>query len=80
AIQALEAELQTALFVRTKRRVALTPVGRAWLDSVRRVLDAAAALPETARRLARGEAGRIRIGFVSTADYSILPAMIGRFR
>ena len=39
SIMALERELGAALFVRTKRSVALTPFGAAWLTHVRSVLD-----------------------------------------
>ncbi|MGO4677105.1 LysR family transcriptional regulator [Bosea sp. 2YAB26] len=80
SIQALESELGVQLFVRTKRSVALTPVGQEWLAHARAVLDKAAGLPETARRLSRGELGSLRLAFVSTADYSVLPGMVSRFR
>ncbi|PRH85977.1 LysR family transcriptional regulator [Labrys okinawensis] len=80
AIQALEAELGVKLFARTKRHVALTPVGREWLAHARRVFEDASALPEIARRLSRGEAGLLRLAFVSTADYSLLPGLVSLFR
>lgn len=80
SIQALEEELGVRLFARTKRSVALTAVGAEWLPHVRRLLEDAAALPETARRLARGQLGSLRLAFVSIADYSILPALISAFK
>ncbi len=80
AIQALEAELGVRLFARTKRRVALTPVGREWLAHARRVHEEANGLAGIARRLSRGEAGLLRLAFVSTADYSLLPGMVSGFR
>ncbi|MCZ0738830.1 LysR family transcriptional regulator [Phreatobacter sp. AB_2022a] len=80
AIQHLEAELGVELLARTKRSVALTPVGRQWLDEVRKVLGDAAALPDIARRLALGELGQLRLAFVSTADYSVLPGLVSRYR
>ncbi|WP_448954210.1 LysR family transcriptional regulator [Labrys neptuniae] len=80
AIQGLEAELGVRLFARTKRSVALTPVGRSWLAHARRVFEEAQALPDIARRLQRGEAGLLRLAFVSTADYSLLPDMVSVFR
>jgi DNA-binding transcriptional LysR family regulator len=79
SIMALERELGAALFVRTKRSVALTPFGAQWLAHVRTVLDAVSALPELARRLREGNAGRLAISFVSTADYSILPTLVRRY-
>src|SRR5437868_12211583 len=72
SIMALERELGAPLFVRTKRSVALTPFGDLWLTHVRGALDGVAALPEIARRLRGGAAGRLELSFVSTADYSIL--------
>lgn len=80
AIQALEREVGCALFERSKRHVALTPVGKAWLPHVQALLEGAAALPGIARQLAAGRAGRLRLGFVSTADYSLLPTLVGRYR
>lgn len=80
SIQALERELKVQLFTRTKRTVELTSVGRQWLVHVRRVLDGASGLADTARRLSRGEIGSLRLSFVSTADYSVLPDMVGRYR
>jgi DNA-binding transcriptional LysR family regulator len=79
SIMALERELGAALFVRTKRSVALTPLGAEWLAHVRAVLDSVAALPAVAKRLREGTAGRLAISFVSTADYSILPALVRRY-
>lgn len=80
SIQWLERELGVQLFERTKRSVRLTSVGKQWLVHAKRVLDEAHALPATASRLARGDLGRLRVAFVSTADYSVLPAIISRFR
>jgi DNA-binding transcriptional LysR family regulator len=80
AIQALERELGLRLFDRTKREVKLTPVGEQWFVHARRVLAEATALPDIARKLARGEMGLLRLSFVSTVDYSLLPAAVARFR
>ncbi|NVD40561.1 LysR family transcriptional regulator [Ensifer sp. HO-A22] len=80
SIQALEKELNVQLFKRTKRSVELTSVGRQWLAHVRQVLDGANGLAGTARRLSRGEIGVLRLSFVSTADYSVLPSMVSRYR
>jgi DNA-binding transcriptional LysR family regulator len=79
SIMGLERELGAALFVRTKRSVALTPFGAQWLTHVRAVLDGMNALPKVAKRLREGTAGRLAISFVSTADYSILPALVRRY-
>ena len=79
SILRLEQELGAPLFVRTKRSVALTPFGAQWLVPVRTALDSVNALPDIARRLRDGEAGRLELSFVSTADYSILPALVRRY-
>ena len=80
SIRALEEELGVPLFQRTKRSVKLTTVGARWLPHAQRVLDEAAALPVTAERLQRGEIGALRLAFVSTADYHILPELISRYK
>ena len=79
AILALERDLGVRLFTRTKRAVALTPVGAQWLEHVLALLADAAALPGIARRLAAGESGFLSIAFVSTADYSVLPDLVSRY-
>lgn len=79
SIMALERELGAALFVRTKRSVALTPFGAQWLAHVRAALDGVNALPGIAGRLREGTAGRLEISFVSTADYSVLPTLVRRY-
>lgn len=79
SIMALEQEIGAPLFARTKRSVALTPLGEQWLRHVRGVLDGMDALPELAQRLRDGAAGELAISFVSTADYSILPKLVRRY-
>lgn len=76
SIKALEEELGAPLFQRTKRSVALTPFGESWLAPVRAALQALEALPEAARRLRDGEAGRLSLSFVGTAVYSVLPDLV----
>ena len=65
-IRALEDELGVQLLLRTRRSVALTDAGAALLERARAMLAQAQALPEELRRIARGEAGELRIGFTST--------------
>ena len=79
AIRALEDALGVVLFARTKRSVALTAVGAALLPDVRKLLEAADALPPLARSLARGETGSLALAFVSTADYGLLPSLLHAF-
>ena len=79
SIQAMERELGAPLFTRTKRSVKLTPLGEQWIGHVQAALDRVNALPEIARRLRDGEAGRLELSFISTADYSILPTLVRRY-
>ena len=79
-IQGLEELLGTALFERNRRAVALTPAGSALLPEARRMLAQAGELPELVRRAASGEAGRLSLAFVSSADYSVLPPFLRLYR
>ncbi|MBE3637336.1 LysR family transcriptional regulator [Mangrovicoccus algicola] len=80
SIQALERRLGAPLFARTRRSVALTPFGAAWLPQVQAALAAVEALEPAAERILGGQSGRLELSFVSTADYSILPRLVHRFR
>jgi DNA-binding transcriptional LysR family regulator len=79
AIAALEEQLGAALFLRNRRTVELTPAGAALLPEARRMLMDAAALPELVRRAASGEAGRLALAFITSADYSVLPPFLRRY-
>jgi DNA-binding transcriptional LysR family regulator len=79
-IQALEELLGAALFVRSRREVSLTPAGQALLPEARRMLEQSQQLPELVRRAAAGEAGRLSLAFVSSADYSVLPPFLRAYR
>jgi DNA-binding transcriptional LysR family regulator len=80
SIAGLEELLGAPLFLRNRRQVTLTPAGSALLPEARRILDDAAGLPDLVRRVAGGEAGRLTLAFVSTADYSVLPSILQRYR
>jgi DNA-binding transcriptional LysR family regulator len=80
-IRDLERELGTPLFERVPRGVTLTAAGRAFLPEARLTLAQAERAQRTAQRAARGEIGRLRVGFVEAATYaSILPDVLGFFR
>jgi len=79
AIAALEDGLGTALFLRNRRTVALTPAGSALLPEARRIINEAALLPDLARRAASGAAGRLALAFITSADYSVLPPFLRRY-
>ena len=80
AIAQLEAVLGVKLFDRTKRSVQMTAAGLALLPEARDLLNRAQALPEHARSAANGKMGRLRLGFVSTAGFLLLPQWVRAFR
>jgi DNA-binding transcriptional LysR family regulator len=80
AIAGLEQALGVVLFERTRRSVQITPAGAALLPEVRELLARAQGLPELARAAAAGELGRLRLAFVSTVGFELLPRWVRAFR
>jgi DNA-binding transcriptional LysR family regulator len=80
AIAQLEGLIGLRLFDRTKRMVRLTPAGAALVPEARELLARAQALPAYARANADGEAGRLRLAFVSTVGFDLLPRWVRAFR
>jgi DNA-binding transcriptional LysR family regulator len=76
----LEEELGCRLLARTRRRVELTPAGEAFLRDARAMLAELEVAVATARRIATGQAGVLRINFVGSALLSIVPGAVQRFR
>lgn len=79
-MQRLEARLGVALFDRSRRRVALTDAGRVLLGEARALLAQADRVQELARQAAAGDAGTLRLGFVASAAYAVLPPLVRLFR
>ncbi|RHW26186.1 LysR family transcriptional regulator [Nocardioides immobilis] len=79
-IKQLESELGVALLHRTTRRVDLTPAGEAYLVRVRAILQAVDAAGEEAKRIGGGLEGRLVVGCVGSATYSLLPALARALR
>ena len=79
-IRQLEAELGFPLLTRTTRRVDLTPAGVSYLDDAREILAAVDAAGEAAGRIAAGRTGRLMVGCVGSATYSLLPALAKALR
>ncbi|QBI19770.1 LysR family transcriptional regulator [Egibacter rhizosphaerae] len=75
----LERDVGVALLARTSRRVELSRAGEAFLVEARRTLDAAGSARRAARRAAAGETGWLRIGFVDSAAYDLLPRLLAAF-
>jgi DNA-binding transcriptional LysR family regulator len=75
-IQKLERVVGTELLERDNRKVQLTPAGLAFLDEARRLLTLAGRAPATARRIASGRSGILRIGFTAASGYSVLGPLL----
>lgn len=80
AIALLEKTLGVRLFDRTKRSVQLTPTGRTLLPHALDVLQRAGDLTVLAHTAAAGGAGRLKLAFVSTVGFALLPQWVMAFR
>jgi DNA-binding transcriptional LysR family regulator len=79
-IQKLEEELGVQLLARNKRTVRLTEVGKIFLVEAKATLERARQAADRAQKAARGEVGRLRISFVSSAALEIVPGIVIEFR
>ncbi len=79
-IKKLEEELGVRLFDRTNRKVSITPEGRQFLCVARNTLETLECGVERVRMVARGEIGRLRIGFLNSAIQTDFPKAITAFR
>lgn len=78
-IQRLEALLGHELFAR-RPRVRLTAAGEALLPAARRALEQVERGVEATQRAARGEVGRVTVGFAASMILSVLPEVVRAFR
>ena len=74
-IRQLEAEVGAPLLERTTRKVELTPAGVVFMERARHILAAADAAAADALRAARGELGRLSIGFTGSSTYDLMPTV-----
>ncbi len=79
-IAALEREVGERLFDRTPRGVFPTAAGDAFLARARAALAEMDLARVDASRAARGETGRLRIGFIGSSLLDPLPGVLGKFR
>lgn len=79
-IRRLEELLGYPLFVRTSRAVRLTSAGEVFLERAQRTLRKMEEDVEAMRRVARGEAGTLAVGFIGSGMLTALPAMLGQYR
>lgn len=79
-IRRLEAELGEPVLYRTTRSVELSPAGEVLLERGREILAAVDSALADARRAARGQYGRLGIGFTGSSTYAMLPALAAALR
>lgn len=75
-IQLLEHAVGVALFERTSRSVRLTAAGRTFFPEAKRLLRLAEAAALDAKRVARGDAGVLKIGFTGGSSYAFVPRLV----
>lgn len=68
------------LFERTTREVCLTPAGRTLFDSSIDLLRDYTRATDTARRIAEGKSGRLRIAYMAFAAPKLMPVAVARFQ
>jgi DNA-binding transcriptional LysR family regulator len=79
-IKQLEEELGVALFRRSKRRVEITRAGKVFLSAAREILLRLQQASAAALHAESGEVGTIRLGFIPTASFQILPRLLEKIR
>ncbi|TDD30621.1 LysR family transcriptional regulator [Kribbella turkmenica] len=77
-VQKLERAVGVRLLERDNRRVALTDAGRAFLTEARRLLALVETAGDLARRVDRGVAGTLRLGFTATSAIRTLGPLLRR--
>ncbi|MEV0801387.1 LysR family transcriptional regulator [Kribbella sp. NPDC050281] len=79
-IAALEHDLGVELFARVRRRFVMTAAGETFLAEAKDLLRRADEAVRAAQRTQRGELGTLRIRFVQSATFEVLPRILGTFR
>ena len=79
-IAGLEQELGVRLFERTSRGVELTIAGKALRERVDLILPTLEDALDVTRLTAVGELGRLEIGFIAAAMWSVLPSILKEHR
>ena len=80
AIKQLEDELAAILFNRGRSAITLTQAGERLLERGKTILAQMEDTRLEVRRLGQGAEGRLRIGFVGSATFGILPNIIRSYR
>jgi DNA-binding transcriptional LysR family regulator len=80
AIRGLEEQLGARLLARSRRKVELTPEGARLYEEAKRILGHLERAAQEVGAMATGQSGRLRLGFVSLADYGVLPGLLKAFK
>lgn len=80
SIRRLETELGGDLFVRDRQGVRVTALGEAVLEHARQIAFHVEQLRRVAADAGQGLSGPLRIGFVGSATYRLLPKCLPQFR
>lgn len=80
AIKKLERELSVQLFERTTRSVKLTSAGQLFRDSLAPVLADLDRVVAEVSEVNTGLRGKLSVGFVSSASYTVIPEAVALFR
>jgi LysR family transcriptional regulator for metE and metH len=79
-LRELEDQLGTPVFVRSGRRMLVTPAGRVLVDAARQVLDAIDEAEARVSQLARNISGELRVAAHCHTGYHWLPALVDGMR
>ncbi|MDP9811232.1 DNA-binding transcriptional LysR family regulator [Rhizobium tibeticum] len=79
-IAQFEKEIGAVLFDRSRSQIRLTQAGELLQERAREILERVDQTEREVRRIGEGVAGRLRIAFVGTATFGILPNIIKAFR
>jgi DNA-binding transcriptional LysR family regulator len=80
AVRELESELGAALLLRTKRMVKLTPAGAVLLNQAGIVLGICEEAVRKVQRIARGQEGELRLGYIGPPTQPFLSRIVREFR
>lgn len=75
----LEKALGAQLFLRSRRRVELTPAGRVLAERIEPILRSLSAAGRELRALTEGETGHVRVAFTGLAMATVLPGILREF-
>ncbi len=79
-IKQFETELGVLLFHRGRNGISLTQAGQRLQERGRQILGLVADSEREVRRIGQGMEGRLRLGYVGSAVYGILPNIVKSFR